>query len=240
MKHILLVPSFLLFNVLAFAQALQIRNSPNPQTESVAEPAQLANNAQTNDIQAMVRWNNPSHSFAEKRKGAIIVEEQVLFTRPDVLTGGTGIMKYPEMDDNLDEMSDTDLKISKGEITTVSQVPTNAQNTDLSREYREGLSFKIEMLNNTLANSQNAARNQDTDAYMRISPNPINDAAVVEIENAIHGTFQVFDMTGRLLNRGSFDGSQFILERKNLNKGVYILNVLEENRVVATKKIVVN
>jgi Secretion system C-terminal sorting domain len=236
MKHILLVPSFLLFNVLAFAQALQIRNSPNPQTESVAEPAQLANNAQTTDIQAIVRWNNPSHSFAEKRKGAIIVEEQVLFTRPDVLTGGTGVMKYPEMDDNLDEMSDTDLKISKGEVTTVSQMPTNAQNTDLSRDYREG-PFS---LNNAHGNTPNAAHHQDTDAYMRITPNPINDAAVVEIENMIHGNFQIFDVTGRLLNVGQFEGNQFVLERKNLNKGVYILRVSEGNRVVATKKIVVN
>jgi Secretion system C-terminal sorting domain len=233
MKHILLVSLFLLLNLLASAQALQIRNSPNTQTESVAEPVQLTNNAQINDIQAMARGNNTSHSFASQRKGAIIVEEQVLFTRPDVLTGGTGVMKYPEMSDDLDEILETHLKSSKNEVLTDKQMPTNAQNT-------EGPSSNIEILNNLNAKQPNAAQVQDTDSYMRISPNPITDAAVVELKNAIHGTFQVFDMTGRLLNRGLFDGSQFILERKNLNKGVYILRVSEGNRVVATKKMVVN
>jgi Secretion system C-terminal sorting domain len=236
MKHILLVSLFLLLNMLAFAQALAVRNSSNSQTESVAEPTQLTNDAQINDIQAMARRNDPSHSFAAQKKGTIIVEEQVLFI-PPVGTNvganvGTAVLKCSELNDDMDAISDTKLNAAKDDLTD-KQVPTNAQNT-------EGPLSKIEILNNGLANSHNAAHNQDTDAHIRISPNPINDAAVVEMGNAIHGTFQVFDITGRLLNRGQFEGHQFILERKNLNKGVYILRVLEGKSVVATKKIVVN
>jgi hypothetical protein len=227
MKHILLVSLFSLLNILAFAQVCPLL----VRAKSISEPLAVFEKEQINDIQAMARRNDPSHSFASQRKGAIIVEEQVLFTRPDVVTTvGAGVMKFPEMSDNLDAILGSQSNSVKGEVST--EKPTNAQNT-------EGPLSKIEILNN-INKQQSAAQNQDTDSYIRISPNPINDAAVVEMGKAIHGTFQVFDITGRLLNRGQFEGNQFILERKDLNKGVYILRVLDEKSVIATKKIVVN
>jgi Secretion system C-terminal sorting domain len=78
---------------------------------------------------------------------------------------------------------------------------------------------------------------------LHISPNPFNTTALVEIEDlplSIHGSYQVFDIMGRLINAGQFEGNQFILERKNLGKGIYILRIMNENNVVATKKIMVN
>jgi hypothetical protein len=231
MKHILLVSSFLLINILAFAQVcpLLVRG------KSISEPLAVFEKAQINDIQALVRRSGSSHTFIAKGREKIIVEEQVLFTRPDVVisTVGTAVMRFPEMSDGLDVILDTQLN-SNSAVTTdkQAQTPTTAQNIESNST--------VEILNNVNTKKQSAAQNQDTDSYIHISPNPINDAAVVEIENTIHGTFQVFDITGRLLNRGQFEGNQFILDRKNLNKGVYILRILEGKSVIATKKIVVN
>jgi hypothetical protein len=235
MKHILLVSSFLLLNMLVTAQALQVRNSPNPQGKSFTESTQVIDITQINDIQAMVRRNEPTHTFIARGREKIIVEEQVLFTRPDVVTStvGTSVMRFPDMSEGLDVILDTQLN-SNGAVTTGKQAQTTtaAQNNESNST--------VEILNNINTKKQSAAQNQHTDSYIHISPNPINDAAVVEMGNAIHGTFQVFDITGRLLSRGQFEGNQFILERKNLNKGVYILRVLEGKSVVATKKIVMN
>jgi Secretion system C-terminal sorting domain len=235
MKHILLISFCLLLNMLATAQALLIRNSPNSQGKSFTEPTQVIDMTQINDIQAMVRRSDPAHTFISRGREKIIVEEQVLFTRPDVVTStvGTAVMRFPEISQGLDEILDTQLN-SNSAVTTnkQAQTPTTAQNNESNAT--------VEILNNVNTKKKSAAQNQDTDSYIHISPNPINDAAVVEMGNAIHGTFQVFDITGRLLSRGQFEGNQFILERKSLNKGVYILRVLAENKVIASKKIVVN
>jgi Secretion system C-terminal sorting domain len=235
MKHILLISLFLLLNMLAFAQALLVRNSPNPKGKSLAASTQVIDITQISYIQAMVRRSDPSHTFISRGREKIIVEEQVLFTRPDVVTSTVGIavMRFPEISQGLDVILDTQLN-SSTTVTTdkQAQTPTTAQSNESNST--------VEILDKNNTKKQSAAQNQDTDSYIHISPNPINDAAVVEIENVIHGTFQVFDITGRLLSRGQFEGNQFILERKNLNKGVYILRVLDEKSVIATKKIVVN
>jgi hypothetical protein len=234
MKHILLISIFSLLNTLAIAQALQIRNSSNSQDESLDEPIQLTHDAPTNDIQAMVRNNGSSHTLVASKRGTmIIVEDQVLFIPPvgtNVGTNMTGVLKASATDE-VDALLDTQLKADG--VSKDNQTAGNAQNT-------EGPFSKLEALDNAYLNPQNAAHHRETYAYIRISPNPINDAAIVEIENAIHGTFQVFDTVGRLLNNGQFEGNQFVLERRNLGKGVYILRVLEGDNVVVTKKIVVN
>jgi Secretion system C-terminal sorting domain len=237
MKHILLVSFFLLLNMLAFAQALQVRSSSNPQTESVGEPTQLTNYTQINDIQAMVRRNDPSHMFIARGREKIIVEEQVLFIPNGDKTKVIGkFLKESDASNGNDSEIVTELNRQEDATKEKSEQSTIiSENEFKSASISVGSAFK-----STTFNRQNAAQNQDKDAYLRISPNPINDAAVVEIENTIHGTFQVFDITGRLLNRGQFEGNQFILERKNLNKGVYILRVLDKNSVIGTKKIVVN
>jgi Secretion system C-terminal sorting domain len=238
MKHILLISFCLLLNMLASAQALTTRNSPNPQGKTFSESTQVIDITQINDIQAMVRGKNPSQTFVVKGREKIIVEEQVLFTRPDVVTStiGTAVMRFPEMSEGLDVILNPQLS-SNNSASTVkqAQAPTNAQNNDSNAT--------IEILDNIDVKQNNAAQKQDTDSYIHISPNPISVAALVEIENAplsIQGTFQVFDITGRLLNAGQFEGNQFILERKSLNKGVYILRILSENSAIASKKIIVN
>jgi Secretion system C-terminal sorting domain len=238
MKHILLILFSLLLNILVSAQALTTRNRPNPQGKPFAELTQVIDITQINDIQAMVRGKSSSLTFVATGREKIIVEEQVLFTRPDVVTStiGKAVMRFPEMSEGLDAILDPQLNSN----STVSnqnqtQAPTNVQNNDSNST--------IETFDNLNVKQNNAAQKQDTDSYIRISPNPINVAALVEIENvplSIHGTFQVFDIKGRLLNAGEFDGNHFILERKSLDKGIYILRILSENSAIASKKIIVN
>lgn len=234
MKHILLISSLFLLNMLASAQECPLLVRGN----SITTPSAVFENAQISDIQAMVRRSGPSQTFVGRGREKIIVEEQVLFTRPDVITTtiGTAVMRFPEISEGLDIILDSQLN-SNNTVTKQSpaQSPTKVQtNASIST---------IEIVENAKVKQSNAAQKQDTDSYIRISPNPINVAAIVEIENAplsIYATFQVFDLMGRLLNAGQFEGNQFTLERKNLNKGVYILRILNENSVIASKKIVVN
>jgi Secretion system C-terminal sorting domain len=234
MKHILLISSLFLLNMLASAQVCPLLVRGN----SISAPSAVFENAQINDIQAMVKRSGPSHTFVSKGREKIIVEEQVLFTRPDVITStiGTAVMRFPEMSEGLDVILNPQLSSNNSASTvTQAQVPINAQNNDSNAT--------IEIIDNVNVKHRNAAQKQDTDSYIHISPNPVSVAALVEIENAplsIHGTFQVFDITGRLLNAGQFEGNQFILERKSLNKGVYILRILSENSAIASKKIIVN
>jgi Secretion system C-terminal sorting domain len=232
MKYILLIFSLLLLNMFASAQVCPLLVRGN----SITAPSAVFENAQISDIQTMVKRSGPSHTFVSKGREKIIVEEQVLFTRPDVMTStiGTAVMRFPEMSEGLDVILDPQLS-SNSSATTVMQAPTNAKNS--------GSNSTIEILDNVNVKHNNSAQKQDTDSYIRISPNPINVAALVEIENAplsIQGTFQVFDITGRLLNAGQFEGNQFILERKSLDKGVYILRIIIENSAIASKKIVIN
>jgi hypothetical protein len=241
MKHILLSSVFLLLNILASAQAMKVSSSPNSQGKQIVTSSEVKDDAPINDIQAMVRQNNPSHTLSSGGRGRIIVEEEVLFApNGNKNTIGKAGMKLDPVGGSdveiLTELNATEGK-SKEKLEESSVVSQNAYK-NASTIVGSGFSHTI-----LDKNRQNAAQNQDTDSYISISPNPINEAATVLIEQgplSIHGTFHVFDITGRLIIGGNFEGNQFILERKNLNKGVYILSVLSENKVIASKKIVMN
>lgn len=73
-----------------------------------------------------------------------------------------------------------------------------------------------------------------------VYPNPSNEVMTIEWDGEKLMTIEVYDFTGRRVSFDEIQGSKFILNKKNLNNGVYLLKLTESNGNTTTKSIVFN
>jgi len=73
-----------------------------------------------------------------------------------------------------------------------------------------------------------------------VFPNPFTSQTTIvfnkEIKNA---SLKIFDVVGNEVRNINFSGSQILIEKEDLNKGIYFINVISENEVIANEKIVI-
>ncbi|MBK8565085.1 MAG: hypothetical protein IPN76_17545 [Saprospiraceae bacterium] len=77
---------------------------------------------------------------------------------------------------------------------------------------------------------------------VKISPNPMGDWAVVEVENVGPGenTLLLLDGMGRQVFRQDFKEGKIVLQRNGLPTGVYFFQILQNGQLAGTGKIVVH
>ncbi len=75
-----------------------------------------------------------------------------------------------------------------------------------------------------------------------VYPNPATDKMVVMIENFVSNTFsyQLYDLSGKLLSGNKIIDSQTTIELKNLPSATYYLKIIKDNKVTTTFKIIKN
>ena len=83
----------------------------------------------------------------------------------------------------------------------------------------------------------------DLKAQVEVSPNPFETETVFKIMGntplSIGGVFDLFDLNGRLLRHDFFDKNQYTLKRNDLNAGVYMYKIQNQNGHLASGKVVV-
>ena len=73
-----------------------------------------------------------------------------------------------------------------------------------------------------------------------ISPNPFNSSTIIsfdEFQNNI--TIKIMDVVGKEIKATNFTGKQFIIEKGDMSKGVYFVQIIDENKNAVNKKIVI-
>jgi hypothetical protein len=74
-----------------------------------------------------------------------------------------------------------------------------------------------------------------------VYPNPFNNQTVLEFSEIQNGTtIKITDINGRIVRKVDFDGKQFILEKGDMNSGIYFVLIEAENKITSFKKIIIH
>jgi uncharacterized repeat protein (TIGR01451 family) len=80
---------------------------------------------------------------------------------------------------------------------------------------------------------------------MKIAPNPFSESCTIEWENSnsyplsIFNQFELFDLAGKAVRSEHFQGNRFEFNRKGLNSGMYIFNIMNGNQRIGMGKILI-
>ncbi len=80
----------------------------------------------------------------------------------------------------------------------------------------------------------------DSDANVQIFPNPVNDVVNVKVSNIdTEVTVQIMNTTGAVVVSEDFDPAQTLsVNVADLTKGIYLVKVITDSKVVKTQKII--
>ena len=74
--------------------------------------------------------------------------------------------------------------------------------------------------------------------YIKIFPNPFSDFTTILLNKNIENHIQLFDISGRLLKEIIVQTSYYKLSKNNLNSGVYLLQIQNNNGVICKKLVI--
>ena len=74
-----------------------------------------------------------------------------------------------------------------------------------------------------------------------VYPNPITTQTTFSLNNEVkNASLKVYDVNGKEAKQLIFSGKQVVLERGNLESGIYFYQINSENKNIATGKIIIN
>ena len=75
---------------------------------------------------------------------------------------------------------------------------------------------------------------------LTIYPNPFDYQTTINFEQELQDvTIKLIDVLGKEIKTLNYSGSQIVIEKGEMNKGVYFVQVIDENKNVTTKKIII-
>ena len=77
-----------------------------------------------------------------------------------------------------------------------------------------------------------------TQNEIKIFPNPFSDFTTILLNENIENHIQLFDISGRLLKEIIVQTSYYKLSKNNLNSGVYLLQIQNNNGVICKKLVI--
>jgi hypothetical protein len=101
--------------------------------------------------------------------------------------------------------------------------------------YNYGDSIETNKVSNLLVNPDSYPENT-INSEINIYPNPANTSVIIESKIA-KGIYQLQDLTGKVLLRGSVTATKFSLDISALSKGIYLLSLIDGEQQV-NKKVV--
>ena len=77
---------------------------------------------------------------------------------------------------------------------------------------------------------------------INVYPNPVEDFLIVDFnsEKLAKSSYQLFDGTGRMINKGELKNSKTEVNTSTLSSGLYMLSISSEGKTVKTFKIIKN
>ena len=72
-------------------------------------------------------------------------------------------------------------------------------------------------------------------------PNPFENETLIQLKGKDFQnlTFELFDLTGKLIRTEYFEGNEIEVDRVNLNEGLYLFQIKAENQLIGTGKLVI-
>ena len=88
-----------------------------------------------------------------------------------------------------------------------------------------------------LATNENSIQKNIT-----VYPNPVKDFLIVDFnsEKLVKSSYQLFDGTGRIINKGELKDLKTEINTSTLSSGLYMLSISSEGKTVKTFKIIKN
>ena len=91
-----------------------------------------------------------------------------------------------------------------------------------------------------LINQATGIQENNNASSIVVSPNPFTSQTTVSFSKKIkNGTVKIRDVVGKEVRSIDFSGNQLIIEKGELNAGIYFVQVVSEKNVIANKKIII-
>lgn len=75
---------------------------------------------------------------------------------------------------------------------------------------------------------------------LSISPNPFKSETVIAFETVqINTTITIFNSLGEKIKTVQFDGTKYVLERKDLTEGIYFVQIVDKTNRITNRKLIV-
>lgn len=87
-----------------------------------------------------------------------------------------------------------------------------------------------------------SVHNYKNEADIQIAPNPLTTSTTIKVLNASKEpiSFSLYDVTGKeVKSNHNVSGQQINVERGELNSGIYFFKLVQNNKVIATEKLIV-
>ncbi len=77
---------------------------------------------------------------------------------------------------------------------------------------------------------------------LSVYPNPMTDNALVSFSNPDNSTLklQISNLSGKILRSEQVTGTQYVIHRRALKSGIYILTLLKERQIIGNAKLLIN
>ncbi len=80
----------------------------------------------------------------------------------------------------------------------------------------------------------------NADSELSIYPNPFSCETVISFNKAQNNsTITIVNSLGEIIKSVQFNGTDYILERKDMTDGIYFVQIIDDNKVVSTAKLIV-
>jgi PKD repeat protein len=101
--------------------------------------------------------------------------------------------------------------------------------------------FTINVLSpQTITGFQTAGIKETTTSIISTYPNPFSDAINVSVEGTSVKRFEIYSADGKKIMQGAINGNVETVNTSALNKGIYLLNLIDINGARSVKKVVKN
>ena len=75
---------------------------------------------------------------------------------------------------------------------------------------------------------------------VNVFPNPFTEQTRIDLNNECkNATIKIIDVLGSEIWNKKFSGKQLIFEREKLKNGIYFIQIISEDKIIANKKIIV-
>ncbi len=83
-------------------------------------------------------------------------------------------------------------------------------------------------------------QNHSSSLDLTFHPNPfISSATIILSEDRKNSTLQITDVLGKEIRTVNFSGQQLVIEKKEMQPGIYFIKIFDETKTTQTKKIIV-
>ncbi len=162
---------------------------------------------------------------------------------------GTGVLKFSFANIQLPDSS-AGVTASQGFVKfRVSQKPKNPNGTKLYNRATIGFNFAQAKVTNTTVHtvgknfvSVGATNPTEQLAQVEVYPNPFSEFVFFNVvgykKESSELTFVLHDIAGRIVQRSTFEGFSYELQRGTLAKGIYLYNIYDGSKRIALGKVV--